>query len=59
MKKIALLEVLAATGAACFFLSGCDDEYNEPTETGGGCKSHPYIPAGNKNGGQYTHLDKK
>ena len=59
MKKIALLGVLVTAIAACICLTGCDEEYNVPTKTGGGGKSQPYLPAGNKGGGQYIHLDKK
>ena len=59
MKRIALLGVLTAAIAVCFCLTGCDEEYNVPTKTGGGGKSQPYVPAGNKNGGQYMHMDTK
>ena len=39
MKKIALLGVLVTALAACICLTGCDEEYNVPTKTGGGGKS--------------------
>ena len=31
--------------------------YELPTKTGGGGYDQPYIPAGNKNGGQYVHVE--
>ena len=39
MKKIALLGVLVTALAACICLTGCDEEYNVPTKTGGDGKS--------------------
>ena len=61
MKKIALLGVLTAAIAVCVCLTGCDDSgtYVVPTKTGGGGQQQPYLPGGNKGGGQFIHLDKK
>ena len=59
MKKKVLFGVLVTAISACLCLTGCDDEYKVPTKTGGGGKSQTYIPKGNKNGGQYVHLEKK
>jgi len=60
MRKILAMLLLASFFA--MFLSGCDDDnggkYKVPTKTGGGGREQPYIPAGNKAGGQYVHLDK-
>ena len=60
MKKMILMGALAAVVAVCFCLTGCgEDGYSVPTKTGGGGKSQPFLPAGNKGGGQFIHLDKK
>ena len=63
MKKIALLGVLTAAIAVCVCFTGCDEKksgtYIVPTKPGGGGQQQPYLPAGNKGGGQYMHLDKK
>ncbi len=58
MKKLILL-VLAFV--ICVAFTGCAQKgtYEVPTKTGGGGQQQPFIPAGNSNGGQYLHLDKK
>lgn len=50
------------TVACAIFIAALGGEpqqssYNLPTKTGGGGYDQPYIPAGNKNGGQYVHVE--
>jgi len=59
MKKILFLLVVMAS---VLFFSGCSKEdggYDIPTKTGGGGQQQPYVPAGNKNGGQFMHAEPK
>lgn len=60
MKKMLLVALLSAVCAS--FLAGCGKSsnggYDVPTKNGGGGREQPYIPAGNKNGGQYVHFGK-
>lgn len=57
MKKILIIGLLTTV---CAVIVGCDDGggHNIPSKTGGGGRSQTYVPAGNRNGGQYMHVPK-